>query len=188
MIIGGIETEPIGQTISDKYIDYYSYRLNEKFNLIEDYQCEFKEIKGPSFKNVINSTISEYIASFLNSSGGSIYYGITDDGIIKGIKLDGHNIDEVNKLIYNNLANIYPSISPDYFQIEYHSVYNKEDKIIDNLYIVQVTVPVSPDKKNIYFIKGTELFIRVKGVTKKLIGTEIVTYIQKRLLDEEFKE
>jgi len=188
MLIGGIETETNEQIILDKYIRYYRYRLNEKIHLNEDYQCEFKEIKGLSFKNAINSTISEYVASFLNSSGGSIYYGISDDGIIKGVNLDRHDIDEVNKLIYNNVANICPSISPDYFQIDYHPVYNEEDKIIDNLYVVQITVPLSPVKQNIYFIRGTEIFIRVKGVKKKLQGTEIVTYIQKRLLDEEFKE
>ncbi len=190
MIIGGIiPKSDINTETIEEFINYYKidrFKLNEKFNAYEDYQCEFKELKGNNFKNLLNSTVAEYSAAFLNSKGGSIYYGITNDGIIKGVKLDDKGIDETNKLIYNNLANINPAISPNYFNIEYHPIYNQENKKIKDLFVVELVVPVSPNKDNIYFIKGTELHIRVKGVKKKLIGTEIVSYIQKKLLDEEY--
>ncbi|TOQ03806.1 AAA family ATPase, partial [Vibrio parahaemolyticus] len=47
--------------------------------LEEDQTTEFKEIKGNNPKQSIQKPLDKYILSFLNSEGGSIYWGITDD-------------------------------------------------------------------------------------------------------------
>ena len=46
----------------------------------EDIKTEFK-----SCTNAISHSVYETVCSFLNHSGGTIYLGINDDGIIEGV-------------------------------------------------------------------------------------------------------
>ncbi len=47
---------------------------------------EFKEIKGANPVNSIKNTCDEYVVSFLNSNGGSVFWGIRDnDRIVVGV-------------------------------------------------------------------------------------------------------
>ncbi|MEG0774062.1 ATP-binding protein [Clostridium sp.] len=175
---------------NEEIIDnFHGYVLDSEVDIIEDYENEFKEIKGVGLNpiNTINSTISEYAASFLNSQGGRIYYGITNDRVIKGVKANPEKKDEINRIIYNNLANIQPPISPDYFEINYYPILNSSNEAIEDLYIIEVITPLSYDRSAIYFINGNNLFVRVNGVKKKLCGNEIVSFIRKKLLEETFK-
>ncbi|RFM18491.1 hypothetical protein C1147_18280 [Clostridium botulinum] len=55
--------------------------------------------------------------------------------------------------------------------------------MIKNLYVVQIRV-AKPNDKDIYFANDKDLFIRGNGVTKKLGGVEIVSYIRKKIKDE----
>jgi len=175
LVAGGVIDYSLDE--KEKVNSFYKFRLDEKVDFIEDYDCEFKEIRGPDPNNSINSTISEYTASFLNGRGGRLYFGIANDRVVKGVLINKDKVDEINRTIYSNLASIQPPISPNFFDIIYHPVVDKYNKPIENLYIIEIVIPLSPDKKTIYFVKGNELHVRVKGVKKKLIGTEISSYI-----------
>ena len=50
-----------------------------------------------SFKQMIE----RYITAFLNTNGGTVYFGITDSGIINGIKLSRKNIDDLKLKVDN---------------------------------------------------------------------------------------
>ena len=39
--------------------------------------------------------IERYISAFLNTNGGTLYFGISDNGIINGVKLSRKNIDDL---------------------------------------------------------------------------------------------
>jgi mRNA-degrading endonuclease toxin of MazEF toxin-antitoxin module len=182
-VSGGV-TEFNESIEKQEFEDYYNFVLGTKFDFIEDIDYEFKEVNGPSPRNSVNSTIAIYSASFLNSKGGRIYYGITDDRIVKGVHLTLDQYDEINKTIYNNIANINPALSPDYYHISYHPVYDIDRHKIENLIIVEVAVPPSPNENTIHFVNGNELYVRVRGVKKKLIGNEIVSFIRKKIISE----
>lgn len=171
--------------LNKKIMDFYRFILNKRVDIVEDYEHEYKEVKGSNPVNSVNGTIAEYAASFLNSRGGKIYYGISDDRVVKGVKLTNEIKDKINQTIYSNLANISPSISPDHYDIIYHDIYNESNERIENLYIIEVGIPSSYNKSTIYFVNGNNLYVRVNGIKKKLIGTEIVTYIRKKLIDNE---
>ena len=51
---------------------------NLKCGLEENLTTEFKEIKGSNPKSSIQKAMGNYIISFLNVEGGSIYWGIND--------------------------------------------------------------------------------------------------------------
>ena len=45
--------------------------------------------------DVFKHMIERYISAFLNTNGGTLYFGISDNGIINGIKLSRKNIDDL---------------------------------------------------------------------------------------------
>ncbi|WP_235548850.1 ATP-binding protein [Paenibacillus sp. Soil522] len=178
MIAGGIIS--INSEVHKEVENYFTYTINEVVRFEEDYCYEFKEIKGNP-KNSVKNTISEYASSFLNGRGGRVLYGITNEKVVKGVVATSKDKDEIKIVIYDRLFLINPAISPDHFEINYHPVYDRDRKIIDDLYIIEVITPISPDKSAIYFVNGNELHVRLDGVKKKLIGTEIVSFIRKKI-------
>ncbi|MGY5796151.1 ATP-binding protein [Rheinheimera faecalis] len=144
--------------------------------LEENQTTEFKEIKGGNPKQSIESPLDKYIISFLNSEGGSIYWGITDAGIVKGIKLTSENRDNINRAISSVLDCIEPPIDPAIVHITYHDVENMEDH-----YVLEVSVPKSGSDL-LYFNKSHNTWIRLNGVSKSLKGLPLQEHIRRRQL------
>lgn len=133
MISGGVIDL---QERQEAYTKFFRFIFGKKVEMIEDYDYEFKEIRGGNPVNSINSTISEYAASFLNGKGGRIYYGISDDRVVKGVIVTPERTDEINRIIYSNLSNIQPAVSPDYYEIIYHPVGSEDGTEINELFII----------------------------------------------------
>ncbi|MGM0922852.1 MAG: ATP-binding protein [Bacillota bacterium] len=163
--------------------EYYMYKIDDVVNILEDHEYEFKEIKGGSPKNAITSNVSEYATSFLNNQGGRILYGITNDRKVKGFTADADLIDKIKQGIYNSLREIQPPLSGNHYKIEFHPVYDSNSQVIENLYVLEVGIPPSRDRSAIYFDKGKDLHIRLDGVKHQLKGTEIISFIQGKLLE-----
>ncbi|MFS0890986.1 ATP-binding protein [Peribacillus frigoritolerans] len=159
------------------------YKIDNTLNILEDQEYEFKEIKGGNPNNSIKSNVAVYATAFLNNQGGRILYGITDDRKVKGFTANASQIDEIKKDIYNCLREIQPKISANHYQIEFHSVYDKDSQVVENLYVLEVVVPPSFDKRAVYFENGKNLYIRLDGVKHQLKGTEITSFIQGKLLE-----
>lgn len=163
--------------------DYYIYKIDNILTIFEDQEYEFKEIKGGNPKNSISSNVSAYATSFLNNQGGRILYGVTNERKVKGFMADADLIDKIKQAIYNSLREISPPISGNHYQINFHPVYNANSQVINDLYVLEVVVPPSRDKKAIYFDKGKDLHIRLDGVKHQLKGTEIVSFIQSKTFE-----
>lgn len=181
MISGGVVDL---QERKEAYTKFYRFVSEEKVEMIEDYNYEFKEIRGKNPVKSISSTVAEYAASFLNGKGGRLFYGINNERVVMGVQLSPEIMDEINQIIYSNLANIQPAVSPDYYEIIYHHVRSKEGGEIKNIFVIEVSVPIIKDKSTIHYVNGTELHVRVNGVKKKLMGPEITSYVRKRILEE----
>lgn len=155
-------------------VKQFRFFKNIAITLMEDHEYEFKEIKGNNPKSSISSNVAEYATAFLNSHGGRIFYGITDDRVVKGFKADANMIDEIQKAVYSNLRNIEPGISSNLYGVIFHPLLNENGEEIEDMYVLEVSVPVSRQKTDIHFNKGKELYIRSKGVKELLKGPEIV--------------
>lgn len=177
------ESNLIKDNMNENFVEnYYRYKLDQVIKFIEeDAEHEFKEIKGNSAVNAIRSNVAEYITSFLNSNGGIIYYGISDDKSVKGVKLNYKEVDEIKRSVFDAVAAITPNISPDNINLDFKDVYNMKNEKLHNLYVIEVQVNSPIDKKAIYVYKS-EIHLRVNGVKKKLQGYEIVDYIRGRTL------
>lgn len=142
--------------------------------LEEDLTTEFKEIKGNNPKQSIQKPLDKYILSFVNSEGGSIYWGITDDGIVKSIKLTSTKKDDINTAIASVINNIEPAIDPTKVQITYHDVEN-----IDDHYVLEIYVPKSR-LGLLHFNKSHDTWVRLNGVSQSLKGFKLQEYILER--------
>uniref|UniRef100_B8HTF0 AAA-4 family protein n=1 Tax=Cyanothece sp. (strain PCC 7425 / ATCC 29141) TaxID=395961 RepID=B8HTF0_CYAP4 len=134
------------------------------FSTKEGEVTEFKDLeksKKPAFR--ITNDTEEYIVGFLNASVlGKIYFGIKDDGEIIGICLSRSEQDDIEKLIPNKLRNTDPRISPSYYKIEIKNLYDINEILIENLFIVIVSVihratkfPYRTSDRGVYLRKGT---------------------------------
>lgn len=57
--------------------------------------------------------VASYICAFLNSYGGELYFGINDNGIVKGIQLSRKDIDDFQVNLDICLRNFNPTVFPD---------------------------------------------------------------------------
>ncbi|MBD2100656.1 ATP-binding protein [Leptolyngbya sp. FACHB-261] len=156
-------------------------KLNHSINLEEDYHSEFKEIKGANPINTIKNLVDEYAVAYLNSEGGSIFFGIQDsDQHVVGVRLDVPQRDKLRKEVSNKLANIQPKIDPTVYRLEFHAVYGSDEQPILNLYVVQVKVPPS-NSIRLHFTESNEAFVKTNGVKQKLTGPQVQDWIMRRL-------
>jgi len=157
--------------------------LGEAVSIEENRFCEFKEIKG---KNPISSIIGvadHYVVAFLNSRdslAGSIYWGIKDENAtVIGVTLNLEQRDKLRRVITEKLCQIQPPIAPTAYRVELHQVYDKNNKKISDLYIVEIVVP--PEISNyLYSNSKDEVYVKTDGGKKKLTSLEIQKETLKR--------
>lgn len=157
--------------------------LNQPVEFEETLHHEFKEVKGTNPVDTIKNVTDEYVVAFLNSKGGSIYWGIRDsDRVAVGVVLNSKQRDEVRRVVTQKLTQIQPSITPTAYKIILHRLYSDEkgSDPIPNLYIVEVVVP--PVYTNtLYFTGSNVAFVKTDAGKKKLTGPELHDEIQRRL-------
>lgn len=153
----------------------YRFSEGEKCILEEDLHNEFKEVKGQNPTKSIQNIVDEYILAFLNSSGGSIFRGIQDDGIVKSLRLDSQLKDEVRKSINLKINTIEPSIDPTRINVIFHDVIGTNGS-----YVLEVRVPKS-NLSGLHFNSSGHTWVRVNGCKQKLQGVALQDYIIQRL-------
>ena len=111
------------------------YRILEEL-VYENHHHKFKMIFGDNPKRTIQE---KYLASnacgFLNSEGGSIFFGIQKDertriGYIMGIVLYKKERKELEENMVKTLRNFYPPVGRNQFQIKFHPVRVPSDYIV----------------------------------------------------------
>jgi hypothetical protein len=152
----------------------YAFVEGEKCSLEEDLTHEFKEVKGANPVKSIQNAVDEYVLAYLNSSGGSIFWGICDDGVVKSLILDSIIKDNINKSINSKISTIQPSIDPTQIAVVFHNVYG-----VENGFVLEVNVPKS-NSRGLYFNSSGNTWVRVNGCKQKLQGLALQDYILQR--------
>jgi hypothetical protein len=152
--------------------------LNEEDKMLsliregESKTLEFKETLSKNIhtrekdKNVEKSALKNIVA-FLNTEGGILLIGVSDDGQIKGIEKDFYKSnDDYLKHLHNLIKdyigiNLDPLISP---------------KIIEILGKKILTIECKKSEKEV-FTKDKEFYYRSTPATEKLEGPELLDYI-----------
>jgi hypothetical protein len=162
--------------------------LFKKSNSLKEIVKEIKEGEGETqeFKSTLRTnlhinqpdkkiehTILKTITGFLNSKGGILYIGITDEGKVLGIEKDNFENTDKFHLHFTNLFK--QKIGKKYLNL-----INSKTIQIKNRHIFRIECKQS---KNPIFIKdGQEEFFytRIGPQTTELKGSELIEYVEKR--------
>ena len=117
------------------------------------------------------------LAGFLNTNGGTLYIGVSDEGKILGIKHDNYKNDDQ---FLNNLFNFVD----DTLGKNAAALINAEIVSIENKSICKVECPKSIKPAYLKWDKTEELFVRTGPSTRSLAASEIVDYIQSHFSSE----
>ena len=154
----------------------------EALNLIskgEGEKIEFKEtlrynIHTKQFdKAIVHSTLKN-ICAFLNTKGGTLFVGVSDDGEIKGVKRDDFVTNDKYLLFLNNHikkqigSEFIPFISYDFHNISGEDILIIKCKESDR----EVFLKNSSDNE--------EYYIRVGSASTVLEGSKLIGYIERK--------
>ncbi len=164
----------------DKQLQSEMFIANQPINIEETRHNEFKGIESSTNPvNKIKEQVDEYAVAFLNNEGGQILWGIRDsDGAVIGVKLSHKQRDEVRRVVSEKLHTIQPPIAPTAFRIELHRIY-QDDKVIPDLYVVQLVVP-AVSNKSLYYTSSGNAFVRTDEANKELKRLHLQAEILKR--------
>ena len=155
--------------------------VSELLRQMETQKVEFKKSARVSLENdaperVINEGVIKTVAAFLNSQGGTLAIGITDDGDILGLQpdlefkhqdLDGYQ-NWLTTLLINNIGS---GVIGAHVSLRIESVGSEVVCLID----------VEPSHLGVYAktTKGNQCFyVRINNTTRMLEGPDIQDYIK----------
>jgi flagellar motor protein MotB len=189
------EEENLEKKIFSHEITYpIYYILNEKINLYEDQNHEFKTFRINSELDIqiIINIIQRYFCAFLNTNNGVIYIGISDDGYITGFKAKYELLKKFEIAIISLIEKFDSFVNKNnlikyYLNKVYYKIGEKNLKILNNQYIIEIFVKKG-ENNVIYYtpIKDTEsnqheCFIKLNGTLMKLEGKKLFKYIKIKL-------
>ena len=170
------------------------FEYNKNVNIYEDENYEFKQFTINTEKDIYARLRQnmKYFSAFLNSNTGILYFGINDNGDIKGIELTNelrHSFElELNKIIESYDEHIKRNNNITYF---FHEVIkNDEMKINEDKkrYVIEIyikvglpghiyTTPFKEDDSDDY-----GCYIKLNGTVKKIAGEHLFYYTKNKIM------
>ncbi len=167
--------------INPRLFDNYSNSAQYIRNLIEDGENEKVEFKSTFRTNLhtnkhdkkMEHSVLKTITAFLNSQGGTLLVGVTDDGEIIGLEKDGFGSKDMfyrhfTNLVKTRIGNQFmPYINTNIVKVDGHEV---------------LKIECTKSKREV-FLKNAEkegFFIRAGPTSVKLEGKEMLQYVNRK--------
>ena len=145
----------------------------------ESEQLEFKSTLRTNLytkqtDKMIEHAVLKTITAFLNTDGGALLVGVSDDGIISGIEKDGfQNKDKFYRhftnLIKNHIGN------------EYLAFIKSAIVPIDNLNILKIDCKASNKEVFLKMNDTEEFYVRTGSTSIRLKGSKLIAYTNEKL-------
>jgi hypothetical protein len=150
--------------------------INQEVQFFEDRYNEFKECRGRSFDvTYACNLLSSYVSAFLNTEGGTIFYGISDSGFVSGVRMMRRTRDLFTQSFDGILNKFRPAIGPDLYSVLFNQVHGKDGLVMNELYVIEVRVKQG-DKKKIYYTHKEEAYIKRDSSVNILKGPALVEF------------
>lgn len=157
--------------------------LNQPVGFEESLTCEFKEVKAQPVQT-IGKIVDEYVVAFLNTSGGSIYWGIRDvDRVVTGVSATDRVRDELKQVIGQKVSAIAPPVSPLMVNAPFHGVCDAKGRLLDSTCVLEVRV-TKPNATGLFFTGSGAAYRRTIGGTQKLSGADLFIALAGPLQDK----
>lgn len=150
---------------------------HEEGRTIEYKQYEWNPVK-------IREEACRNICAFLNSKGGSIFFGITDECVIQGTNVNYKQRDQFLQLLNADLHSKFdPIISIGQYIITFHQVFNTEDLPVPDLCVLQIEVSHTR-KYEVYFLRDKHwlAFYRRDATVQEMMPSQIKQKLRKPIL------
>lgn len=170
------------------------FQYNKNVNIYEDENYEFKQFTINTEKDIYARLRQnmKYFSAFLNSNTGILYFGINDNGDIKGIELTNELKNlfklELDKIIESYDEHIKKNGNIKYF---FHEVIKNDEVNINEdkkRYVIEIYIKVGlPD--HIYTTPFKEddsddygCYIKLNGTVKKITGEHLFNYTKNKIM------
>lgn len=144
--------------------DHLSYGAEIKCD--EDRENEFKALSttvNPVFTAA--QYCKKYISAFLNTSGGRLFFGVVDNGRVRGVQLNRESRDKLRLAIDHVVRCYTPSVGPDMYDVEFVPVCRRIPQGVlplADLFVVRVTVQRAPPGR-VYVAGDKKAYYRMDG-------------------------
>lgn len=141
-------------------VRYYVHGCKIGFD--EDAQNEFKEGLLGGADKAIPGIAPKYIVSFLNGAGGTLYFGVTDDGVVQGVYVNREQRDRINlardTMMQNRIGPpgtwtqvAHPVFVPVFQMVPGAATGGNQYRAIPDTFVIQFHVQQSPNPAILHF-------------------------------------
>jgi CheY-like chemotaxis protein len=161
--------------------DAHADRIKSLIKLGESNRIEFKStlrwnLKTDRSEKVIDKAWLKSVAAFLNSDGGVLLVGVTDNGDIMGIEADNFDNEDKYLLHVNNRIQ-------QHIGLEHAGFIGYQLVPVDNQKVLLVECQPSPSPVFLKISNDEEFYIRVGPGSRRLSTSEVVAYVTNRRTD-----
>jgi Putative DNA-binding domain len=156
------------------------YTLGKEINKFEDRKNEFKECKGRGFDLTFAcDLLSKYVSAFLNTEGGTLYYGISDNGVVSGVTMN-RRVRDLFTTAFDGCVNKFrPPVEPSYYRLNYFPVYSSSGNPLNNIYVIELEIQKG-DENKIYFNHKEEAYVKRDSSVSLLKGPSLSEFTLRR--------
>ncbi|BFZ07974.1 hypothetical protein BsWGS_11013 [Bradybaena similaris] len=132
---------------------------------------EFKKGGVIYNQNSFTITIAKYVCGFLNSEGGTIFFGVSDDGIVRGLTIDTELEKTLRLDIDFAIESIKPGVDKCEYTINFARVMEEDGAFSPDLKVLEVCVkPRQPE--GVRYSHNGIAYVRRDGSLQKVKMTQ----------------
>ena len=150
--------------------------ISQDESTVHEYKSTLRlDLKTKKHEKYITFDVLKTIAAFLNTEGGTLVIGVTDNKNVIGLEVETKNIDEWSRCLVDNIR--------DKIDKKFMETYIKlETKKYKNLTIGILYCQKLPKSEQAFLEDKNrkELFVRTHASTKKLDPKDLVDWIKTR--------
>ena len=157
-------------------IDKYRYHIGETVEIEETILHEFKGLRHVPPSDVIRAICDwtrEYANAFLNGEGGTLYFGIEDDGVVTGVGLGRKERDDVQRRLGQIIKEFYPAVDPSLWRLEFAPIHGTNDAQVNDLFVIELRI--SKGREDLYWpvAAGSVPYVKLPGGINRMTPSMI---------------
>ena len=151
----------------------------------ESVKCEFKStlrynIKAKNNDKAMTHACLKSMAGFLNTEGGTLYIGVSDDGEVLGLKHDNYkNSDQFMNILFNFIDQALGKQAATLIKAQIFEINGKQ--------VCQILCKASPRPVFMKWGNSEEAFVRAGPSTRSMPMSEFVAYIKSHFEKEQIR-
>ena len=139
------------------------YHLDQYIG-VETRHTEFK--RGGVWKNPRKfcEMVGKYVCGFLNSEGGTIFFGVTDDGRVRGIQMDAQREHELRSDVdFAVESMLEPRVDPSEYSVNFARVMEDNGQLSRELRVMEVCVKPRRPSRDIRYKCANVVYLKRDG-------------------------